>query len=1027
MGSSGSEVGRNQQLIRNNDFNNSNNPTKHFVTAPELLQGAPVTLPSYPSAAPQWNMHPSSEQMLPQVGSLPVSSFSSSRGSPDSSDYGSGPASNADLSTVEMLSGRESQVSDKEQQSLLKDRLKYQIEYYFSPVNLAKDKFLRSQMDAEQFVPVALIAGFNMVKRLTLDLPFITEAIRASPKLELDDFGARVRPRSNRSTVVIHDLPETVTKEDLVGLFAKQTVVKPVNFECADKSCWYVEFEEEDDAKEALRYLMAEVTEFNGAPIQARIRALPATAGGGSFKGMDGSHSIPGMGNMGGVSPMSDESVQQQLSHVSGGDPNMQGGHPFPAYPAFQTSNNQYFPQQFIGPHSQINPLLLYQMQQYQMHTGQYMDMSLLMFNNMAQAGQLAQQHQQQPLQPPPQQQQQPQPQHMAPSSYRGAPASTRGRGAGGSRRGTANPVNNYAGRSENRRGNGRIESYPNSGRNSAMSESGRSEQNHVPSQAQGQHSRHGSFSSVNGGRVGGGAPQDVATHVVDARSGSHTPPVYPDGRGRTSSIPSEGTERRSSAVERKPKRPPIDLPNAADSTVVAEQPEVTREPQEKFDLATTMFPPLPAQTDGTRPSGGSSHSSSHPTSANVSAADVVRGVANVRISGHSNAWSGETSDFAHSDEHGRISAHHNDHHPTSGNHHIDSLRKKEQGSSTDDLPKSGRDQHHHAVGEGTKVRAAAESVAERPRMNLSAGTQTTSTGIVAGNFTNSTTSTGTGTGPTSPQHSNAGTSSRDDGKQQSSPKKLSVPAAQKPQQQTEKPAAASPVGADRHVLSPSSGSRRSSFGESKSVGEAEAISEASSLKGTTGDTSPGKGGMSWSRVAQINRDKLPVASGSGSVASGGSAKAPLTKQSSLDSSSQSQEDKRSVVDKDHSVASSSGGGGGGGGGGRSKGHAGSGSGSGRPRFPRQSHNNNNLMANGHDDSHYQQGGGYTNGGTSSAQHSNNASGTTSPTTGMPEDADNEGFIEVVKHHKQPHHQQQHQRSGYRSNGVGRHGGGLQE
>ena len=34
-----------------------------------------------------------------------------------------------------------------------------------------------------------------------------------SSKLELDDISARVRPKSNRSTVVIHDLPDTVTRE----------------------------------------------------------------------------------------------------------------------------------------------------------------------------------------------------------------------------------------------------------------------------------------------------------------------------------------------------------------------------------------------------------------------------------------------------------------------------------------------------------------------------------------------------------------------------------------------------------------------------------------------------------------------------------------------------------------------------------------------------------------------------------------------------------------------------------------------
>jgi len=70
-----------------------------------------------------------------------------------------------------------------------------QIEYYFSVENLCKDIYFRQQMDAEGFVKVELIAGFNRVKSLTTDLDFVKETIAQSQILEVND--DKVRKREN--------------------------------------------------------------------------------------------------------------------------------------------------------------------------------------------------------------------------------------------------------------------------------------------------------------------------------------------------------------------------------------------------------------------------------------------------------------------------------------------------------------------------------------------------------------------------------------------------------------------------------------------------------------------------------------------------------------------------------------------------------------------------------------------------------------------------------------------------------------
>jgi la-related protein 1 len=48
--------------------------------------------------------------------------------------------------------------------------VRQQVEYYFSVENLVKDVFLRSKMDAEGWIPLPVIAGFNRIRMMTPEL-----------------------------------------------------------------------------------------------------------------------------------------------------------------------------------------------------------------------------------------------------------------------------------------------------------------------------------------------------------------------------------------------------------------------------------------------------------------------------------------------------------------------------------------------------------------------------------------------------------------------------------------------------------------------------------------------------------------------------------------------------------------------------------------------------------------------------------------------------------------------------------------
>ncbi|XP_043709672.1 la-related protein 1C [Telopea speciosissima] len=70
-----------------------------------------------------------------------------------------------------------------------------QIDYYFSSENLCKDIFLRQNMDEQGWVSVSLIAGFNRVKQLTNNVPFILDAVRSSTVVEIQ--GDKIRKRND--------------------------------------------------------------------------------------------------------------------------------------------------------------------------------------------------------------------------------------------------------------------------------------------------------------------------------------------------------------------------------------------------------------------------------------------------------------------------------------------------------------------------------------------------------------------------------------------------------------------------------------------------------------------------------------------------------------------------------------------------------------------------------------------------------------------------------------------------------------
>ncbi|KGN49390.1 la-related protein 6A [Cucumis sativus] len=113
----------------------------------------------------------------------------------------------------------------------LKQRIVKQVEYYFSDENLPSDKYLLGlvKKNKEGYVPIAIIASFKRMRKLTHDRSFITAALRESSVLVVSSNGKKVKrlhpislPETRDPklfTILVENLPEDHSEENMKRIF----------------------------------------------------------------------------------------------------------------------------------------------------------------------------------------------------------------------------------------------------------------------------------------------------------------------------------------------------------------------------------------------------------------------------------------------------------------------------------------------------------------------------------------------------------------------------------------------------------------------------------------------------------------------------------------------------------------------------------------------------------------------------------------------------------------------------------------
>ncbi|VDP33903.1 unnamed protein product [Heligmosomoides polygyrus] len=135
---------------------------------------------------------------------------------------------------------------------------------FVSRENLITDRYLRCQMDADQFVPISIIAGFRKIVQLTSDYNLILQVLRESNQVEVDERGEKVRSVCRRCTIILREISEE-HREEVEKMLSGGPPYTDLKYGL--NNSWYVTFDNEETTQQAYLHLQNMNITFNNKPI----------------------------------------------------------------------------------------------------------------------------------------------------------------------------------------------------------------------------------------------------------------------------------------------------------------------------------------------------------------------------------------------------------------------------------------------------------------------------------------------------------------------------------------------------------------------------------------------------------------------------------------------------------------------------------------------------------------------------------------------------------------------------------------